>query len=74
MDGASLMLGLRHPFSRALYERDGGGNVLVTETDGRWGRFTVDGRWIEGELRWADLHLCGWVGGPILAHHRMAAS
>lgn len=65
------MLGARHPFTRALYERDGDGNVLITETDGTWGRFTKQGRWIEGDVREADPHLCGWVAGPIIGNHRM---
>lgn len=65
------MLGARHPFTRALYERDDHGSVLVTETDGTWGRFTKEGRWLEGELREADCHLCGWVAGPIIGNHRM---
>ena len=69
------MLGIRHPFSHALYERDGAGNILVTATsaDGsqRWGRFGPDGRWIEGEIRECDMHLCGWVAGPIIGNHRM---
>ncbi len=65
------MLGIRHPFTSALHERDGEGNVLVTATDGTWGRFTKQGRWLEGDLREADPHLCGWVAGPIIANHRM---
>ena len=77
------MLGVRHPFTHALYEQDGSGNVLVTEPgepgeangDGkRWGRFTRDGRWLEGELRECDPHLCGWVAGPLIANHRMVES
>ena len=27
------MLGIYHPFSRALYEQDGEGNVLVTDNE-----------------------------------------
>ncbi|CAB4563832.1 unannotated protein [freshwater metagenome] len=65
------MLGTRHPFTHALYERDGEGNILVTETDGRWGRFRKNGQWIEGEVREADPHLCGWVGGPVIGNHRL---
>lgn len=64
------MLGMRHPFTRALYEQDGEGNVLVT-LDGRQGRFRPDGTWIEGEIFEADPQLCGWVGGPKVAHHRI---
>jgi len=65
------MLGLVHPFSRALYEQTGDGNVRVTSGD-RSGVFTVRGVWIEGELYEADPQFCGWVGGPKLAHHRIA--
>lgn len=66
------MLGLRHPFSRALYEQDGTGHVLVTTRDGRTGRFTPDGRWVDGEVRECDPHLCAWVAGRLMANHRMA--
>ena len=65
------MLGMIHPFSRALYEQDGKGNVLVTH-NGRTGLFTQAGVWIEGDIFEADPHLCGWVGGPKMAHHRIA--
>lgn len=65
------MLGMVHPFSKALYEQDGNGNVRVTH-EGRTGLFTQGGVWIEGELFEADPHLCGWVGGPKMAHHRIA--
>ncbi len=65
------MLGLRHPFTRALYERDGDGAIRVTRPDGTWGRFTGEGRWLEGELREADPHLCGWVAGPVIGNHRL---
>jgi hypothetical protein len=67
------MNGIRHPFSRALYEQDGTGNILVTDGD-RSGRFRPDGSWIDGELRECDLHICGWVAGPQFANHRMADS
>ena len=62
--------GMIHPFSRYLYELDGQGAVRVVDGD-RWGRFTLDGRWIEGEIRSADPHLCGWVGGARVRHHRL---
>ncbi len=65
------MLGLRHPFTRAFYEQDDTGHVLVTATDGRCGLFTRDGRWVSGELFEADPHLCRWVAGPKAAHHRL---
>lgn len=66
------MLGMVHPFSKALYEQDGNGNVRVTAKDGRTGLFRADGTWLDGELFEADPQLCGWVGGPKVAHHRIA--
>ncbi len=65
------MLGLIHPFSKALYEQDGKGNVRVTH-QGRTGVFTSKGVWLEGDLFEADPQFCGWVGGPKVAHHRIA--
>ena len=67
------MLGLRHPFTNALYEQDGEGGILVTD-DGRTGRFRKDGSWIEGELREADPQMCNWVAGPLVANHRLGAA
>lgn len=63
------MQGLYHPFTRALYEQDGTGNVRVS-LEGRWGRFRPDGRWIEGEIFEADPQLCGWVAGPRMTSQR----
>ena len=65
------MNGLVHPFTRALYEQDGTGNIRVTDR-GRVGIFSTDGRWISGELRECDPQLCGWVGGPQVASHRLS--
>ena len=41
------MKGIVHPFTKALYEQDGEGNIRVTDGD-RSGIFTVGGRWIRG--------------------------
>jgi NAD(P)-dependent dehydrogenase (short-subunit alcohol dehydrogenase family) len=57
---------LRHPFSHAIYESCDGGLVRVEDEGGRFGLFHPDGRWHSGELREADPHLLGWVGGPQL--------
>ena len=65
------MRGIRHPFSKALYEQDGDGHVRVVEHDGRTGRFQSNGQWIDGELEEADPHLCGWVAGPQVGNHRV---
>ncbi len=67
------MNGLIHPFSRALYEQDGNGNVRVTKGE-RAGLFTAEGRWISGDIKEADPQLCGWVAGPIIGNHRVTAS
>ena len=72
-EGAFPMKGIVHPFSKALYEQDGNGNLLVTDGD-QWGRFTTDGRWIEGEIRECDPQLCGWVTGPSAPNHRIAVA
>ena len=66
------MKGMLHPFDRALYEQDGKGNVRVTTTGGQSGLFSSEGQWLEGELRESDPHLCGWIGGPQVVHHRIA--
>jgi hypothetical protein len=67
------MNGIRHPFTHALYELDADGAIRVT-LDGRAGLFTVEGRWISGELREADPQLCGWVGGPRLQSARATSA
>ncbi len=67
------MLGIRHPFTRYLYEvdDDDAGTVRVTDADGRWGRFRRDGSWVEGDVREADPQLCNWIGGPRRGNHRL---
>lgn len=67
------MRGIRHPFTNALYEQDGEGHILVTDGT-RSGLFATDGRWISGDLRECDPQLCGWVGGPQIANHRLSPS
>lgn len=56
----------RHPLSGALYEVDEDGLVRVVTREGTSGRFTAEGVWVDGELRSADPHLCGWLAGPQL--------
>ncbi len=68
------MQGLVHPFSGALYERDETDPTLVrVSKDGQWGLFRNDGAWVEGDVYSADPHLCGWIAGPKLLHHRLEA-
>ena len=64
------MLGQIHPFTKALYEKDGHGHVLVTLGD-RSGLFRADGSWIEGEIFEADPQFCNWIAGPKVKHHRL---
>jgi hypothetical protein len=63
------MLGQRHPFSGALYERDHDGRVVV-RYDGKSGVFRADGSWVEGEIYEADPQMCNWIAGPKVRHHR----
>jgi hypothetical protein len=56
---------IRHPLSGAVYDlRDG--RIHVTSRDGREGMFDHHGRWLSGELKHADPHLCLWIGGAEL--------
>lgn len=64
---------IRHPLSGATYDLTDDGDVIVT-LDAKTGRFTKEGVWIDGEIRTADAHLCGWIGGRDLpSRHRQAA-
>lgn len=66
--------GVRHPFSGAMYETDGAGHVRVTTADGSTGVFTPDGRWLGGDVRDCNPHLCIWVSAHRPAnHHRLSA-
>lgn len=56
----------RHAMSGTIYEEVGDGLVQVLNRDGRFGVFHCDGRWVEGEVTQADLHMLVWVGGPNL--------
>lgn len=55
----------RHPLSGAVYEELGDGLVRV-EKNGQVGVFRADGKWVEGDLTFADLHMLVWVGGKDL--------
>lgn len=56
----------KHALSGALYDVLEDGTVSVTSRHGANGIFTPDGRWISGELTYADPHLCMWLAGPQL--------
>ena len=62
---------IKHAYTGARYQDDPSGYVKVTAADGRVGLFRGDGSWVEGELREADPHMCGWISGPRVANHRV---
>ena len=71
--GGTLMRGIIHPFTKAHYELDDDGNIRVSK-DGQWGVFATNGRHLRGEIRECDPQLCGWIGGPQIANHRVSKS
>ena len=68
--GVPRTYGVMHPFSRAVYEVDDAGAVLITTKDGRIGRYRRDGSWLDGEVFDVDPQMCNWVGG-VRAQHRL---
>lgn len=54
---------IRHALSGAVYEwaDDDRGPVLVTDREGRQGRFDRDGYHLEGVVYSADPELCRWI-------------
>jgi hypothetical protein len=54
----------RYASFKQTFELQSDGSVVVTCDDGRTGRFHPDGRYIEGELTQANLHMLTWTGGP----------
>lgn len=56
-----------HPITGAIFEELEGGRVRVNyEKIGKQGVFTWDGKWLEGDLTYADPHFLSYVGGPTL--------
>jgi hypothetical protein len=64
---------IRHPLSGALYDLTESGDIQVSK-DGRTGLFTSHGKWIEGEIRQADPHLCLWIAGKDLPNRFQQAA
>ena len=65
------MLGMRHPFTRALYEQDGEGHIKVTRSDGSWGLFKPNGQWLNGAVEECDAQMCNWINGPQFRNMRV---
>jgi hypothetical protein len=64
---------IRHPLSGVVYDLAADGTVVL-EKDGKTGRFTTRGHYLEGDIKQADPQLCGWIGGVQLPsrHQQMA--
>jgi len=53
---------LKHALTGGVYELQEDGLIKVTENN-QVGYFFADGQYDSGELKHADLHLLGWLGG-----------
>ncbi len=53
---------MKHPLTHAIYSLMDDGLIEVN-ANGKIGYFHSDGSYERGELKHADLHLLGWLGG-----------
>lgn len=65
---------IKHPLSGATYDLMDDGTITVVARDGRTGTFDKHGRWLAGETRQADPHLCLWIGGKELPNRFQQAA
>lgn len=65
---------IQHPLSGAIYDLLEDGTVQVVTRDGRRGVFDKHGRWLSGEAKHADPHLCLWIGGKELPNRFQLAA
>jgi hypothetical protein len=65
---------IRHPLSGAVYDLREDGTIHVRARDEREGVFDAHGRWVSGELKHADPHLCIWIGGKELPNRFQQAA
>ena len=66
-------MSLRNYFMRVngqTYEELGAGLVRVTEASGTSGVFRVNGEWVEGDLRQANIHMLIYTGGPTIPEEK----
>ena len=54
---------IQHPLSGATYDLLEDGTIQVVTKDERRGVFDKHGRWLSGDVKHADPHLCLWIGG-----------
>ncbi len=67
------MRAIKHPLSGAIYDLTVSGTIEVTK-NGQRGVFTEQGKWLEGEIRQADPHLCLWIAGEQLPNRFQQAA
>jgi hypothetical protein len=65
---------IKHPLSGATYDLTEDGAVRVVTRDGAEGFFDRHGRWLRGDVRQADPHLCLWIGGKELPNRFQQAA
>ena len=68
------MRSIRHPLSGAVYDLREDGIIHVKGRDEREGMFDKHGRWLSGDLKHADPHLCLWIGGKELPNRFQQAA
>lgn len=65
-DGKAF-LSMKHMLSGHIYRRIEENLVEVETPDGRTGRFTEHADYVSGDVKSADIQMCSWVGGKIVA-------
>jgi hypothetical protein len=65
---------IKHPLSGATYDLMDDGSIRVVTRDERTGFFDHHGRWLSGDARHADPHLCLWIGGKELPNRFQPAA
>jgi hypothetical protein len=65
---------IKHPLSGATYDLMDDGTIRVVTRDGVTGFFDEHGRWLAGDARQADPHLCLWIGGKELPNRFQQAA
>lgn len=63
---------LRHPVSGAIYSKRVDGNVDVEE-DGTVGVFMTGGRYVSGDVHFADPHMLNWLEGEVALPNRRSS-
>jgi len=65
---------IKHPLSGAVYDLEADGTIRVQAKDGRVGTFDKNGKWLDGDVKQADPHLCLWIGGKELPNRFQQAA